>query len=178
MTEEFSEDGVKRALVSNSNTVALLSFVISIIGFFVPLIVAFGLLGRGTSSTSAALGSVFSSKKSNKNKILSFIKNKKKLKRRKETKLQERSGTSEEITGALTEAFSDRKCFRFLSISYFQNGHTMRTLIVVVGIFYTVLLSGSTVDALQLSEYSEVFSQYSDSLGNDGVYRILLDASN
>jgi len=43
----------------------------------------------------------------------------------------------------------------------------MRTLIVVVGIFYTVLLSGSTVDALQLSEYSEVFSQYSDSLGND-----------
>ena len=54
----------------------------------------------------------------------------------------------------------------------------MRTLIVVVGIFYTVLLSGSTVDALQLSEYSEVFSQYSDSLGNDGVYRILLDASN
>ena len=174
MTEEFSDDGVKRALVSNSNTVALLSFVISIIGFFVPLIVAFGLLGRGTSSTSAVLGSVFSSKKSNKNKILSFIKNKKKLKRRKETKLQERSGTSEEITGALTEAFSDRKCF--LSISYFQNGHTMRTLIVVVGIFYTVLLSGSTVDALQLSEYSEVFSQYSDSLGNDGVYRILLDA--
>ena len=66
----------------------------------------------------------------------------------------------------------------FLSISYFQNGHTMRTLIVVVGIFYTVLLSGSTVDALQLSEYSEVFSQYSDSLGNDGVYRILLDALN
>ena len=54
----------------------------------------------------------------------------------------------------------------------------MRTLIVVVGIFYTVLLSGSTVDALQLSEYSEVFSQYSDSLGNDGVYRILLDALN
>jgi len=48
-----------------------------------------------------------------------------------------------------------------------NNGHTMRTLIVVVGIFYTVLLSGSTVDALQLSEYSEVFSQYSDSLGND-----------
>jgi len=43
----------------------------------------------------------------------------------------------------------------------------MRTLIVVIGIFYTVLLSGSTVDALQLSEYSEVFSQYSDSLGND-----------
>ena len=76
MTEEFSEDGVKRALVSNSNTVALLSFVISIIGFFVPLIVAFGLLGRGTSSTSAALGSVFSSKKSNKNQVLSFIKNK------------------------------------------------------------------------------------------------------
>ena len=70
--------------------------------------------------------------------------------------------------------FDNRKCF--LSISYFQNGHTMRTLIVVVGIFYTVLLSGSTVDALQLSEYSEVFSQYSDSLGNDGVYRILLDA--
>jgi len=48
-----------------------------------------------------------------------------------------------------------------------NNGHTMRTLIVVIGIFYTVLLSGSTVDALQLSEYSEVFSQYSDSLGND-----------
>lgn len=48
-----------------------------------------------------------------------------------------------------------------------NNGHTMRTLIVVVGIFYTILLSGSTVDALQLSEYSEVFSQYSDSLGND-----------
>jgi hypothetical protein len=48
-----------------------------------------------------------------------------------------------------------------------NNGHTMRTLIVVVGIFYTVLLSGSTVDALQLSQYSEVFSQYSDSLGND-----------
>ena len=115
MTEQFFEDGVKRALVSNSNTVALLSFVISIIGFFVPLIVAFGLLGRGTSSTSAALGSVFSSKKSNKNQILSFIKNKRKLKRRKETKLQERSGTSEEMT----EAFSDRKCF-FLSISYFS----------------------------------------------------------
>ena len=177
MTEVFSDDEVKRALVSNSNTVALLSFVISIIGFFVPLIVAFGLLGRGTSSTSAALGSVFSSKKSNKNQVLSFIKNKRKLKRRKETKLQERSGTSEEITEALTEAFSDRKWF-FLSISYFQNGHTMRTLIVVVGIFYTVLLSSSTVDALQLSEYSEVFSQYSDSLGNDGVYRFLLDALN
>lgn len=171
MTEEFSDDGVKRAIISSSNTVALLSFVISIIGFFVPLIVAFGLLGRGTSSTSAALGSVFSSKKSNKNQILSFIKNKRKLKRRKETKLQERSGTSEEIT----EAFSDRKCF-FYKFHIFQNGHTMRTLIVVVGI--TVLLSGSTVDALQLSEYSEVFSQYSDSLGNDGVYRILLDALN
>ena len=173
MTEEFSDDGVKRAIISSSNTVALLSFVISIIGFFVPLIVAFGLLGRGTSSTSAALGSVFSSKKSNKNQILSFIKNKRKLKRRKETKLQERSGTSEEMT----EAFSDRKCF-FYQFHIFQNGHTMRTLIVVVGIFYTVLLSGSTVDALQLSEYSEVFSQYSDSLGNDGVYRILLDALN
>ena len=169
MMEDFFDDGVKRALVSNSNTVALLSFVISIIGFFVPLIVAFGLLGRGTSSTSAALGSIFSSKKSNKKQVLSFIKNKRKLKRRKETsELQERSGTSEEVA----EAFTDRKWF-FLSISYFQNGHTMRTLIVVVGIFYTVLLSGSTVDALQLSEYSEVFSQYSDSLGNDGVYRIL-----
>ena len=120
--EEFSEDGVKRALVSNSNTVALLSFVISIIGFFVPLIVAFGLLGRGTSSTSAALGSVFSSKKSNKNKILSFIKNKRKLKRRKETKLQERSGTSEEITEALTEAFSDRKCF-FINFIFSERAH-------------------------------------------------------
>jgi len=53
-----------------------------------------------------------------------------------------------------------------------NNGHTMRTLIVVVGIFYTVLLSGSTVDALQLSEYSEVFSQYSDSLGNDAENEI------
>ena len=121
MTEVFSDDEVKRALVSNSNTVALLSFVISIIGFFVPLIVAFGLLGRGTSSTSAALGSVFSSKKSNKNQVLSFIKNKRKLKRRKETKLQERSGTSEEITEALTEAFSDRKCF-FYQFHIFRTG--------------------------------------------------------
>ena len=107
MTEIFFDNGVEKALVSNSNTVALLSFVISIIGFFVPLIVAFGLLGRGTSSTSAALGSVFSSKKSNKGQILSFIKNKRKLKRRKETtsELQERSGTSEEE--------SDRKWFFF-----------------------------------------------------------------
>jgi len=104
MTEDFFDDGVKRALVSNSNTVALLSFVISIIGFFVPLIVAFGLLGRGTSSTSAALGSIFSSKKSNKKQVLSFIKNKRKLKRRKETsELQERSGTSEEVAEAFTD---------------------------------------------------------------------------
>ena len=116
--EEFSDDGVKRAIISSSNTVALLSFVISIIGFFVPLIVAFGLLGRGTSSTSAALGSVFSSKKSNKNQILSFIKNKRKLKRRKETKLQERSGTSEEMT----EAFSDRKWFFFINFIFFRTG--------------------------------------------------------
>ena len=122
MTEDFFDDGVKRALVSNSNTVALLSFVISIIGFFVPLIVAFGLLGRGTSSTSAALGSVFSSKKSNKNQVLSFIKNKRKLKRRKETKLQERSGTSEEITEALTEAFSDRKC-SFINFIFSERAH-------------------------------------------------------
>jgi hypothetical protein len=56
-----------------------------------------------------------------------------------------------------------------------NNGHTMRTLIVVIGIFYTVLLSGSTVDALQLSEYSEVFSQYSDSLGNDAGNEIGMD---
>ena len=117
MTKDLSGDVVKRALVSNSNTVALLSFVISIIGFFVPLIVAFGLLGRGTSSTSAALGSVFSSKKSNKNQILSFVKNKRKLKRRKETELQERSGTSEEMV----EAFSDRKCF-FINFIFFRTG--------------------------------------------------------
>ena len=84
---------------------------------------AFGLLGRGTSSTSAALGSVFSSKKSNKNQILSFIKNKRKLKRRKETKLQERSGTSEEIREALTEAFSDRKWFFFINFIFSERAH-------------------------------------------------------
>ena len=118
-TEDFFDDGVKRALVSNSNTVALLSFVISIIGFFVPLIVAFGLLGRGTSSTSAALGSIFSSKKSNKKQVLSFIKNKRKLKRRKETsELQERSGTSEEVA----EAFTDRKCF-FINFIFSERAH-------------------------------------------------------
>ena len=44
-------------LASGSNLIALISFLISIVGFFVPLIVAFGLLGRGTSATSAAIGS-------------------------------------------------------------------------------------------------------------------------
>jgi len=46
----------------------------------------------------------------------------------------------------------------------------MRTLIVVVGI-YTVLLS-SYVDALQLTEYSEVFSQYSDRLDKNAENEI------
>merc|ERR1719464_1494061 len=41
----------------------------------------------------------------------------------------------------------------------------MRTLLIVIGI-YTVFLS-SYVDALQLAEYCEVFSQNSDPLGND-----------
>jgi len=79
-------------LASGSNLIALISFLISIVGFFVPLIVAFGLLGRGTSATSAALGSVFSNRKNNnKNQILNFINRKRKLKRRKETKLRERA---------------------------------------------------------------------------------------
>ena len=44
----------------------------------------------------------------------------------------------------------------------------MRTLIIGIG-FYTVLLS-SYVDALELTEYSEVFSQNSDPLGKNGDY--------
>jgi len=40
------------------------------------------------------------------------------------------------------------------------------TNLVVVGL-YTLLLGGSSVDALQLTEYSQVFSQYSDTLGNN-----------
>jgi len=48
-----------------------------------------------------------------------------------------------------------------------HNGHNMRNVqLFVVGL--TVLLSSSYVDALQLSEYSEVFSQYSDlTAGNE-----------
>ena len=60
-------------------------------GFFVPLIFAFGLLGTGASGSSAALSSVFSTNKSSKSKVESFIKNKRKLKRRKETEFQDRS---------------------------------------------------------------------------------------
>jgi len=40
------------------------------------------------------------------------------------------------------------------------------TNLVVVGL-YTLFLGGSSVDALQLTEYSQVFSQYSDTLGNN-----------
>ena len=58
-------------------------------GFFVPLIFAFGLLGTGASGSSAALSSVFSTNKSSKSKVESFIKNKRKLKRRKETEFQD-----------------------------------------------------------------------------------------
>jgi len=48
-----------------------------------------------------------------------------------------------------------------------HSGHNMRNVqLFVVGL--TVLLSSSYVDALQLSEYSEVFSQYSDlTAGNE-----------
>jgi len=48
-----------------------------------------------------------------------------------------------------------------------HNGHNMRNVqLFVVGL--TILLSSSYVDALQLSEYSEVFSQYSDlTAGNE-----------
>ena len=81
----------RTGLVSNSNYVALLSFVISIVGFFVPLIFAFGLLGTGASGSSAALGSLFSTNKSSKSQVEAFIKNKRKLKRRKETVFQDRS---------------------------------------------------------------------------------------
>ena len=51
-----------RTIAASSNYVALLSFVISILGFFVPLIVAFFIMGRGASATSAALGSVFTNR--------------------------------------------------------------------------------------------------------------------
>lgn len=40
------------------------------------------------------------------------------------------------------------------------------TNLVVVGL-YTLFFGGSSVDALQLTEYSQVFSQYSDTLGNN-----------
>jgi len=87
----LAESLPRTGLVSNSNYVALLSFVISIVGFFVPLIFAFGLLGTGASGSSAALGSLFSTNKSSKSQVEAFIKNKRKLKRRKETEFQDRS---------------------------------------------------------------------------------------
>merc|ERR1712156_470601 len=46
-----------------------------------------------------------------------------------------------------------------------NNLHKMRTLLIGIG-FYTVLLS-SYVDALELTEYNEVFSQNSDPLGKN-----------
>ena len=48
----------------------------------------------------------------------------------------------------------------------------MRTLLIGIG-FYTLLLS-SYVDALELTEYSEVFSQNSDPLGKNGDYHYTL----
>ena len=151
-------------LASGSNLIALISFLISIVGFFVPLIVAFGLLGRGTSATSAALGSVFSNRKNNnKNQILSFINRKRKLKRRKETKLRERA--------ELPEYYEDEEYnskFFFVFFRPFRTFKMIWTNLVVVGL-YTLLLGGSSVDALQLTEYSQVFSQYSDTLGNNGM---------
>ena len=94
-----------RTIAASSNYVALLSFVISVVGFFVPLIVAFFILGRGASATSAALGSVFTNRKGSKQQVLSFIKSKRKVKRRKETEFQDRA----DFTSDYSDEFSDRK---------------------------------------------------------------------